>query len=132
MFSFSAAVDFFTLANHGIPGSHTRPFHKKLAPNLTTNRPTVPPRQSQTRLSERYLDFPIVNRKVSCAEHRYVWASTGCSKDGVAPVQGFIKVDTTDPTAEQVSEENSYHHSPHWSQSTLISVTYLTGITGAP
>ena len=80
----------------------------KDVPKSTLDRYVLDPRAggklvSKARLSERYLDFPIVNRRVSCAEHRYVWASTGCSADGVAPIQGIIKVDTTDPTAEQVS-----------------------------
>ncbi|CAN0211916.1 unnamed protein product, partial [Hapterophycus canaliculatus] len=47
-------------------------------------------------------DFPSINPKVSCQEHRYVWASCGAVEDDEAcPLQGVVKVDTVEGTSQK-------------------------------
>ena len=49
---------------------------------------------SSKTLSEREIDFPSVNPKVSCRQHRYVFASYGREAYPVSsPLQGVIKMD---------------------------------------
>ena len=49
---------------------------------------------SKHPLCDRYLDFPVVNPRVSCKPYRYTWAATGASSAHVSPVQGIVRVDT--------------------------------------
>ncbi|CAM9271037.1 unnamed protein product [Scytosiphon promiscuus] len=46
-------------------------------------------------------DFPSINPKVSCQEHRYVWASCGgVEGEEACPAQGVVKVDTMEGTTQ--------------------------------
>jgi all-trans-8'-apo-beta-carotenal 15,15'-oxygenase len=52
---------------------------------------------SSEPISDRYLDFPVVNRINSGLPYRYAWAATGSSASQVSPVQGLVKIDTQAP-----------------------------------
>lgn len=53
-------------------------------------------------ICDRYLEFPVVDPRKSCRPHRFVWASTGCMAQGVAPVQGIVRIDTAGTEQTQV------------------------------
>jgi hypothetical protein len=63
------------------------------------------PRWTHTsrKLSDRGMDFPVVNPAVSCKEHRYVYASLARDRTNASPPQGLVKVDVRAGT-EQVWE----------------------------
>eukprot|EP00752_Nemacystus_decipiens_P007508 g6709.t1 len=55
---------------------------------------------STSVLYDKNVDFPSINPKVSCNEHRYVWASCGAlESDDSCPLQGVVKVDTKTGTS---------------------------------
>uniref|UniRef100_A0A7S2S5X2 Dioxygenase n=1 Tax=Rhizochromulina marina TaxID=1034831 RepID=A0A7S2S5X2_9STRA len=53
-------------------------------------------------LTDRSADFPVVNSRVSCQRHRYVYMTCGASSTSSSPPQGMLKVDVDDPDATQV------------------------------
>lgn len=48
---------------------------------------------TKTKLCDRHMDFPSVNRRVSCLEHRYTFGATSPFPEGAGPLQGVLKVD---------------------------------------
>ncbi|CAM9278896.1 unnamed protein product [Ectocarpus sp. 6 AP-2014] len=57
---------------------------------------------SSSTLYGKNIEFPKVNPKVSCQEHRYIWAVCGSNEsDEACPVQGVMKVDTVEGTIEK-------------------------------
>ena len=55
----------------------------------------------QKQLSDTQVDFTSVDPKVSCKEHRYVYASCGSDNTKSTPPQGIVCIDTIDSTEQK-------------------------------
>eukprot|EP00903_Cladosiphon_okamuranus_P006159 g6060.t1 len=60
------------------------------------------------------IDFPTINPKVSCSEHRYIWANCGAVESDVAcPMQGVVKIDTkTGTSTKWIPEAHEFMGEP--------------------
>lgn len=56
---------------------------------------------NQRQLSDTQVDFTSVDPKVSCKEHRYIYASCGSDMTKSSPVQGVVRIDSKDGTEQK-------------------------------
>lgn len=74
------------------------PFHKLIRCKLSKSEEGW--KFSKSKLTNRYLDFPSVNRVVSGKEHRFIFATAAKSLTTSSPLSGIIKIDTKENVEE--------------------------------